>query len=299
MSVALTIIAVWVLGVVLFQLTCFSIALYEAVNLPETRHTRLTGTGLAQALVGFGVEIGGILLLLLAWPLGLLPWSPPRRSRPGDRPPLIFVPGWWMNRACLYVLRFRLRRDGWERAVGFNYRTAYGDIGQAADELHDLIERTCQATGSARVVLIGHSMGGLVCRAYLKRHAELHRVASVVTLGTPHQGSKLCALSLDPMAQDMRPESAFLEDLATDDPIPGAVDFTAIYSSFDHLVVPAAHAYYAGVGNIVVEGVGHNGLLWSSRVYELIRENLEYGSTAQAESPPAAPPPLHSAGDGH
>ncbi len=295
MSVVLAIVAAWVIGVVIFQLTCFSIALYEAVNQPETRNTRLTGTGLAQALIGFSVEIGGVLLLLLAWPLGFLPWTTPRRSQPADRPPLIFVPGWWMNRACLYILRFRLRRDGWQDAVGFNYRTAYGDIGRAAEELKDVIERTCQTTGAERVVLIGHSMGGLVCRAYLKHHGGLQRVASVVTLGTPHQGSKLCALSLDPMAQDMRPESAFLEDLATDDPIPGAADFTAIYSSFDHLVVPASYAYYAGVGNIVVEGVGHNGLLWSARVYELIRENLEYGSATPAEIPPAAAPPLHEA----
>lgn len=299
MSIVLSIVAVWVIGVTVFQLTCFSIALYEALNLPETRHTRLTGTGLVQALVGFAVEIGGVLVMLLAWPLGLLPWSAPGRARPGDRPPVIFVPGWWMNRACLYVLRSRLRRDGWRHTVGFNYRTAYGDIRVAAEELRDVIERTCQATGSDRVVLIGHSMGGLVCRAYLKHHEGLRRVASVVTLGTPHQGSKLCALSLDPMAQDMRPESAFLEELATDDPIPGAADFTAIYSSFDHLVVPAAHAYYAGVGNILVEGVGHNGLLWSSRVYELIRENLEYGSATEAETPPPAPPSLHEAGEGH
>jgi hypothetical protein len=278
----LTLLAVLVVGVAIFQLSCFSIALYEAVNLPEARHTRLTAGGLATALLGFAVEIGGVLILLLARPLGLLPWRAPTRAQPHDRPPLIFVPGWFMNRACFLPLRYRLRRDGWPHAVGFNYRTIHGDIQQAARELHDVVERTCQTTGAARVVLIAHSMGGLVCRAYLRSFGGLERTASVITLGAPHQGSKLCALSLDPMAQDMRPDSAFIEDLAADDPIPGAVDFTAIYATFDHLVVPAANAYYPGVGNIVVEGVGHNGLLWSSRVYELVRENLEYGSAQPA-----------------
>lgn len=278
-----------VAGVVLFKLTCFVLALYETVNLPEARHSRLTPGGLAAALGGFSVEIAGVLVLLAAWPLGLLPWIPPRRLGAGERLPLVFVPGWSMNRGCLWLLRHRLRRDGWPHATGLNYRTRRGDMQRAAEQLRDLVERTCSATGAARVVLIGHSMGGLICRAYLKDYGGLDRVASVITLGTPHQGSRICALSLDPMVHEMRPESPFLEQLGQDDPIPGAVDFTAIYSSFDHMVVPAGHGYYAGVGNIVVEGVGHNGLLWSRRVYDLVRENLEYGSVREVESTATGP----------
>jgi triacylglycerol esterase/lipase EstA (alpha/beta hydrolase family) len=275
-------------GVLVFQLTCFAIALHEMLNQPEARHTRLTGPALAAALAGFAVELGGVLVMLVTWPIGFVPWRRPSRLRPGDRPPVVFVPGWRMNRACLLLMRRRLRRDGWAHAVGFNYRTAGGDLHRAAEQLRDAVERVCAETGAARVVLIGHSMGGLVCRAYLRHYGGIDRVASVITLGTAHQGTKLCALSTDPMLQDLRPECSFLAELATDDPIPGKVDFTAIYSSFDHLVVPAGHGYYAGVGNIVVEGVGHNGLLWSRRVYDLVRENLEYGSARELEHPDEA-----------
>ena len=59
------------------------------------------------------------------------------------------------------------------------------------------------ATGAERVVLVGHSMGGLAIREYLQRRdgdgrpawwvepgaPGGHRVAAVVTYGTPHQGS--------------------------------------------------------------------------------------------------------------
>ena len=59
------------------------------------------------------------------------------------------------------------------------------------------------ATGAERVVLVGHSMGGLAIREYLQRRDDEgapvwwvepgvpggHRVAAVVTYGTPHQGS--------------------------------------------------------------------------------------------------------------
>lgn len=65
------------------------------------------------------------------------------------------------------------------------------------------IEQVLEATGEEKVVLVGHSMGGLAIREYLQRQApdgdprwwvnpgefEGHRVARVVTYGTPHLGS--------------------------------------------------------------------------------------------------------------
>ncbi|MEL6616695.1 MAG: hypothetical protein AAFQ43_13215, partial [Bacteroidota bacterium] len=59
--------------------------------------------------------------------------------------------------------------------------------------------------GKDRVILVGHSMGGLVAREYLQRRdasgtpmwwveplaADGHRVARVLTVGTPHRGSNL------------------------------------------------------------------------------------------------------------
>jgi triacylglycerol esterase/lipase EstA (alpha/beta hydrolase family) len=268
-------------GVVFFQFTCFTIALYEAVNQPDSQHVRLTPAGLASALAGFVRETLGVLGFVFARPLGLLPWRRVVADDPLGRPPLVFVPGWWMNRACFVPLRYRLARDGWPNAIGLNYRTLHGNLRHAAERLRDTVERVRAETRRDRVVLIGHSMGGIVCRLYLKELGGLAHVRSVITLGSPHQGTKLAALSLDPMVQDLRPDSPFMEELAHDDSVPGAVDFTAIYSSFDHVVVPAGNASYPGVGNIVVEGVGHMGLLWSSRVYALIRESLDYACTAE------------------
>ncbi len=61
------------------------------------------------------------------------------------------------------------------------------------------VELVRQATGSDRVILVGHSMGGLAIREYLQRrnpdgthrwwHRSDHGVAAAVTYGTPHLGS--------------------------------------------------------------------------------------------------------------
>ena len=71
-------------------------------------------------------------------------------------------------------------------------------------------------TGADRVILLGHSMGGLAVREYLQRRdadgtprwwadprAEGgHGVAAAVTYGTPHQGSNLVNFGLDRYCAD-------------------------------------------------------------------------------------------------
>ena len=56
------------------------------------------------------------------------------------------------------------------------------------------IERVMQLTGKNKVILVGHSMGGLASRQYLQNSSywqpdNAHHVAKLLTLGTPHGGS--------------------------------------------------------------------------------------------------------------
>jgi hypothetical protein len=49
-------------------------------------------------------------------------------------------------------------------------------------------------TGAKKVILVGHSMGGLAIREYLRSYS-VNDVAKVVTIGTPHLGSKAAEIS--------------------------------------------------------------------------------------------------------
>jgi pimeloyl-ACP methyl ester carboxylesterase len=100
------------------------------------------------------------------------------------------------------------RRDGLnpqQKGVPNYYQFAYDwrrDVRSASMRLHDLIETALpalikQRSPSAKVVLIGHSMGGLVARYYLYgtdlRTGEPFRgwekVREAITLATPYRGS--------------------------------------------------------------------------------------------------------------
>ena len=67
-----------------------------------------------------------------------------------------------------------------------------------------------------RFDLVGYSMGGLVSRYYLQRLGGLRRVRRFITLAAPHNGSYMAYLLPNRGGEQMRPGSAFIEDLNRD-----------------------------------------------------------------------------------
>ena len=59
--------------------------------------------------------------------------------------------------------------------------------------LGEAIDMVLQQTGTDKVILMGHSMGGLAAREYIQNPSHWlsnsHRVAKLITSGTPHGGS--------------------------------------------------------------------------------------------------------------
>jgi pimeloyl-ACP methyl ester carboxylesterase len=230
----------------------------------------------AQAwLRAFSRECAVTALLTLTLPLAF------RRQRirpcndPDTRRPLVLLHGWGQHTANFLWLSRRLRRDGWLHVYSVRHTAVGGDIERSATRLAATIDRIRRETGAPAVDVVAHSMGGLVARACVRAGGRTSGIGRLVTLGTPHQGSLAFPwFRGEPMLAQMRPESAFLQRLAADDPVPALVDCIAIYSQDDALVVPSSAGYWPGAFNIEVRGLGHTSLLFSRRVYELVRENL-------------------------
>jgi len=84
-----------------------------------------------------------------------------------------------------------------------------GSLIKRAGELKEQVDKILQATGAAKLHIIGHSMGGLDARRMLwDNRAENfhHKVASVTTIGTPHHGSSFA----DFLSQGLRDDSEAL-----------------------------------------------------------------------------------------
>jgi triacylglycerol lipase len=202
------------------------------------------------------------------------PWRAGFPERPlvrdPSRPAVLLVHGYMCNRA---VWRDWLRDGipaGWNVAT-VNLEPIFGPVERYADVVRDAVEKLRAATGAERVTLVGHSMGGLAARTYLRRHGH-HAVQRVVTIDTPHHGTLFATLGHGPNARQMRRACAFVQDLARDDE---PVDFVCFASQHDNLIVPRNNQILGCAEAVWFEEIGHLAMLASGEVLEKLVEVVE------------------------
>ncbi|MFF9275194.1 esterase/lipase family protein [Streptomyces griseosporeus] len=215
----------------------------------------------------------------------------PARLPAPDRPPVVLLHGFIDNRSVFVLLRRSLAQHGRQRIESLNYSPLTCDIRAAADLLGRHIEEICERTGSERVDVVGHSLGGLIARYYVQRLGGDQRVRTLVTLGTPHSGTRVAPLAdAHPIVRQMRPGSPVIEELTR--PAPGCrTRFVSFWSDLDHIMDPLETACIdhpdLTVENVRVTGVGHLALPVHPAVAAGIRQALdaelpEAGSAGQA-----------------
>jgi triacylglycerol esterase/lipase EstA (alpha/beta hydrolase family) len=155
-----------------------------------------------------------------------------------------------------------------------------GDIDGYAGQLQQAVEQLCAASGAPQVAIVGHSMGGLVARAWMRAYGT-GRLARLVTLGSPHHGTALAGFGPGVNAKQMRwsqahGASAWLQRLAADeDPATRAL-VTSLWSHHDNIVAPQLSSVLPGARHIEFGGVGHVALGSNRRVLaEVMRELSE------------------------
>jgi triacylglycerol lipase len=296
------------------------------------RAGRATGRGLRRAtnpsvIRGSAIEVAWTATHIVTYPLGVLEEQvrhpEERLNLDGLDPikrgliigdvenagtPIILIHGVVDNRSVFAMLKRGLRRRGFGRIITLNYSPLTDDVRVVAGRLEALVEALCIETGYERVHVIGHSMGGLVARYFVQRMGGDSRVHTLVTLGTPHQGTAPANFVPHPVARQMRPGSDIMTELAA--PSPGCrTRFVAIWSDLDQMIIPKSNARIEhpdlNARNVFVPCVGHNSLPVDGRVVHEICTTLAHvdqdgstvaeGATSIASAPsrqgiPRTPP---------
>ena len=261
------------------------------------------------ALTGGITELALVGAHMLMYPLGTRTEQlrPDPRCRPGEQPPavralfaadplaaripVVLVHGVMDNHSVFAVMRRGLRRRGFTSVCSWNYSPLLSDVARGAADLGHHLQRVCEQTGHERVHVIGHSLGGLLARYHVQRQGGHQHVESLVTLGTPHQGSLLAHLLPTPLVRQLRPGSSVLRELA--EPAPGVrTPVTAIYSDLDQVVIPTS----AGrcdhpdlqARNVLVRGVGHMSLPFHRGVLDEVATTLAGHRKPRAQAPARA-----------
>jgi pimeloyl-ACP methyl ester carboxylesterase len=203
--------------------------------------------------------------------------------------PILLVHGMVDNRSIFTLMRRALRRRGFGRVHTVNYSPFTQDIRSAARVLARHVDALCGQTGYERIHVIAHSLGGVIARYYVQRLGGDSRVHTLVTLGSPHQGTYAAHLLPLPLTRQLRPGSEVLAELAA--PVYYCrTRFLAVWSDLDQLIYPKQHARIdhpdLAARNVLLPGAGHMSLPIDRRVvHEVVRAltHLHHdGSTATA-----------------
>ncbi|HZN14195.1 MAG TPA: alpha/beta fold hydrolase [Acidimicrobiales bacterium] len=260
------------------------------VPIPEGVEPFLTALRRRETYLGYAREALSLATCAARYPFGL--GNPVvRTGRPsGDilhDTPVLLVHGFGHNRSGWFVLDQYLRDAGFTSVHTMNYDPFRHDVPELAEMLRDRVEELCAITGSAKVNVVGHSLGGILLRWYVQELGGDTRVDHAITVASPHEGTRLARPSRrSRIAGELAPNSWLQQRLHRSARLT-TVKWTAFYSNLDLLVQPNGSAMIRHPAlhatNVLVKDLGHLSIMLSTRVADGIIGALS-ASTISAAS---------------
>ncbi|MCK8602306.1 esterase/lipase family protein [Desulfoferrobacter suflitae] len=270
-----------------FALLTYAFFWYETFNGPHLDRLRQRSQNRVAGWILRGIVTSFVSqnLTVLCYPLRFWRklWEPhPDTSCP--HPPIILIHGLFHNVSAWILYRYVLRRNGFRNIYAFGY----GSLNTSFQEILNKLDRKVQAVGRVfpgqRLVLIGHSLGGLLVRAYAEDPHNTHRIAAAVTLGAPHQGSKLAALGSLKLARSLCYRGKLLAALEPEDEPPD-IPRLAVYSPIDNMVLPneSCQVAHAGWTHQECQPLSHLAMLYHVPLVRLVSDYLQRHASAQLQ----------------
>lgn len=213
------------------------------------------------------------LLALLG--VALLRFIPTKEKPQGKDRPILLVHG-YMNHSSVWVLfKKQMESLGFGPIYTINLGHPFRSIRAYADKVKLKVEEIAKETGRRDIVLIGHSMGGLVSSFYAGTLAPSNTVTDVITIGSPLNGTPVAHIGIGPNAREMQPNSALLKEMREAIALRKDIRFFHMATKSDQLVIPGASAVIPENQSFIFEDLGHASLLYSRRSSDQIAEWLK------------------------
>lgn len=191
------------------------------------------------------------------------------------QPPLLLLHGYGCNAGYWSQLVARLDAARISHAA-LDLEPILADIDDYVPLVQGAVDSLCRHSGARQVVIVAHSMGGLVARAYIRAHG-LKQVAHVFTLGTPHHGTSLASFGPGRNAMQMRRgamASDWLQALAASESAATRAKITSIFTHHDNIVAPQTSSFLPGSHNIEFGGIGHVALGGNPRILDRLLQEI-------------------------
>jgi triacylglycerol lipase len=168
-----------------------------------------------------------------------------------------------------------------------------GEISASARQLDAFVDRLLARTRARRVSIVGHSEGGMMPRYYVRFLGGAAKVDNPLALAGAFAGCTACG-------QQLAWGSRFLAMLNAGDETPGPVDYTAVQTRYDEVVIPYTSAFLDGpparVTNVVLQTAcpadvsGHLGVATDPVALQWVLNALTRPGPADPSFQPACTP---------
>ncbi len=191
----------------------------------------------------------------------------PRGVQPGDDV-VVFLHGLFATAGVVRPLRAAVAHHPFLHTAALTYLPGPG-VAAISSRLAAL---AAELPAEARLHVVGHSLGGIVARWFALESGD-RRVVQTISLATPFGGlPKAAWLGLD-TGRDLRPQSAVLRRILLH-PDAARIPHLSIIAGADTLVTsPVSHALPGG-DVVVMDGRGHNTLLFDDEVARAVERRI-------------------------
>jgi triacylglycerol lipase len=189
----------------------------------------------------------------------------------GNGTPVLLVHGYFSNRGIWWRFRKRLADAGLGPIYAVTLSPLWGSIDEMVPQLATKIEAICKQSGHENLIVIAHSMGGLVTRAYMASSPNAPAsIKQLITLASPHTGTQMANFGVGQCVGEMNMKSGWLAALERSEETIPHPPTVSIYTLNDDLVYPPENSRLAWAENIPVAAIGHVGLLFSKAIAERV-----------------------------
>lgn len=198
------------------------------------------------------------------------------------RYPILLVHGYLHNSSGWWLMRSRLKEAGYSNVYTVNLGHPWKSFEYYYHSLEKRIQELLKRTGSSKLILIGHSMGGLLSSYYASQHSG--KVVGVITLGSPMEGSYVAKIAFSRSGREMIPGTLMMQKLESAITKTQNCTFYHLASVGDEIVIPNASAApsYTPKSHIIWVGyLGHVAYLISGRIMQSVLHALSRLDTEQ------------------
>lgn len=194
---------------------------------------------------------------------------------------IVLVHGYVCNRGLWAPWLERCHAEG-RPCMAIDLEPVFSPLDAYVPQIERAVAAMEAATGLPPL-LVCHSMGGLVARAWMAATPGAdRRIQRVVTLGTPHRGTWLACLSRTANGLHMRAGCQWLRQLEAREPPERARRFVCFYSNADNIVFPPRVAVLPGAAEHFLAGTPHVALAFHPEVYREVFDSLAQPATSEA-----------------